>query len=315
MITSREPGEVVRLEGVDLPPNAEFHYIHNGDIRLRVMLARPDGREPRGSILFQPGRTEFIEKFFETVTDLVARGFVVIVLDPRGQGLSDRLLEPPLKSWVRSFEDYADDLAFVGRVFKDDLPRPHIVMGHSMGGTIGLQAVLTGKISPSACVFLAPMLELQDMPTPFMGWAVRLLAAIGFKYYDLPFQSQRNGIPVPFRDNKLTTDEERYRIWATYFEKHKRLRVGKPTFGWIAEALKAMKFIRTNAEHLSIPALLVSCGGDPIVTPQSIEEFAHKAGADYLNIPGCLHEILLEQDQYRNMFWAKFDEFLDKYGL
>lgn len=309
------PGEVVRLEGLDLPPGARFYYVWRGDVRLRVMLAGPKMDEARGSIIFQPGRTEFIEKFFETINDLVNRGFRVLILDPRGQGLSSRPLSDPMRYWVGSFDDYCDDLVFVSKSFKDDLPKPHILMGHSMGGTIGLQTILTGRMLPSACVFTSPMLEFQDIHTPIPIILVNILARIGFSFMTLPFQSGRSGKPVPYKDNKLTSDKDRYKLWATYFENHKRLRVGPPTFGWIAAALKAMKFVRKNAEHLKIPALIVSCGGDPIVTPRSIAEFAEKAGADYLNIPGCLHEILLEKDEYRQVFWQAFDAFLDKHGL
>ncbi len=314
------PAELVRQEGVEPPPNSRFQYVAFSDangryVRLRVMICGPDTDAPRGSIIFQPGRTEFIEKFFETANDLVGRGFNVLILDPRGQGLSSRLLDDRMKSWVDSFDSYADDLVFITNVFKDDLPKPHILMGHSMGGTIGLLAILTGRVNPSAAVFSSPMLEFQDMSTPFMAGLVKILAASGLKYKTLPFQAGRNGTPVPFISNKLTSDEARYKTWASYFENHENLRVGAPTFGWIAAAIKAMKFIRKNAEHLSIPSLIISCGGDPIVTPKSIEEFAKRSKAEHLNIPGALHEILLETDANRRIFWQKFDDFLQKNGL
>ena len=315
MDTEITPGDVIRLEGLDLPPGARFHYVKNGDIKLRVMIAEPAREHPRGSILFQPGRTEFIEKFFETIEDLTDRGFVVLVLDPRGQGLSTRLLDDPMKGWVGSFDDYCDDLAFVAGVFKNDLPRPQIVMGHSMGGLVGLQTILSGRLNPAACVFSAPMLELQDMSTPFMGEIVRFLSWAGMKYNHLPFQASRSGQPGAFRVNKLTNDPNRYQLWATYFENHKRLRVGPPTFGWISQAMQAMKFVKDNAAHLKIPTLLTACGADAIVTPASIEEFAKKAHAEFINFPGCLHEILLEKDEFRDQFWATFDKFLEENGL
>ena len=76
-----------------------------------------------------------------------------------------------------------------------------------------------------------------------------------------------------------------------------------------------MKFVNANAAHLNIPTFITSCGADPIVTPRSNENFAKKAGATYLNIPGALHEILLEKDEYRNQFWLKFDAFLKENAL
>ena len=315
MDTEITPGDVIRLEGLDLPHGARFHYVKHEDVALRVMVAEPKQDDPRGSVIFQPGRSEFIEKFFETVDELTDRGFVVLVLDPRGQGLSSRLLEDPLKGWVGSFDDYCDDLAFVTDVFKNDLPRPHVVMGHSMGGTIGLQTILSGRLNPVACVFSSPMLELQDMSTPFMSEIIRFLSWVGLKHNHLPFQATRNGQPPSFRSNKLTNDPNRYQLWATYFENHKRLRLGPPTFGWIAEAMKSMKFVNDNAAHLRIPALITACGADAIVTPSSIEEFAKTAHAKFANFPGCKHEILLEEDEYRDQFWAMFDAFLEENGL
>ena len=315
MTANITPGDVVRLEGLDLPSGAHFHFIEHDKLHLRVMLA-PSGRAAaRGSVIFQPGRTEFIEKYFEVAEDLIQRGFAVIIIDPRGQGLSSRLLDDPMKSYVTQFEGYCDDLAFVVDAFKSDLPRPHIVMGHSMGGTIGLQTILTGRLNPAACVFTAPMLELHDLDTPMMSAAVRFLSWAGMKYKNLPFQSGRSGTPVPFRANKLTSDPNRYQLWATYFENHKRLRVGAPTFGWISASLRAMKFVNDNAQHLKIPALIIGCGADPIVKPASNEDFAKLAGVDYVNIPGALHEILLERDEYRDQFWAAFDNFLEKNAL
>lgn len=308
------PGDVVRLEGLDLPVGARFHYIQNGDVRLRVMLAPSAQADARGSVIFQPGRTEFIEKYFETMDDFTRRGFAVIIVDPRGQGLSTRMLDDPMKSYVGNFEDYCDDLAFVTNAFKNDLPRPHVVIGHSMGGTIGLQTVLTGRLNPAACVFTAPMLEFQDLDSS-LSFIVKFLSWTGLRDNNLPFQSQRSGLPVPFRTNKLTSDPNRYQLWATYFENHKRLRVGPPTFGWISAALRSMKFVNENAAHLKIPTLIVSCGADPIVTPKSNHAFAETANAEILNVPGALHEIFLEQDEYRDQFWARFDEFLEKNGL
>src|SRR5215475_10420820 len=47
--------------------------------------APPRGR--KGTVCLFQGRSEFIEKYFETVRDLRARGFAVATLDWRGQGL------------------------------------------------------------------------------------------------------------------------------------------------------------------------------------------------------------------------------------
>src|SRR6202045_2949464 len=67
----------------------------------------PSGR--KGTVCIFQGRTEFIEKYFELVRDLRARGFAVATLDWRGQGLSDRMLREPSKGHISNFAKYAID--------------------------------------------------------------------------------------------------------------------------------------------------------------------------------------------------------------
>ena len=285
--------------------------------RLRVIVAQPPDsfEEPRGTILFSPGRTEFIEKYLETIADLCARGFVLVMVDPRGQGLSDRLLDDRLKSYVGDFQDYADDLGWVADTLSDHLPAPLIAMGHSMGGTIVLQAVLSGALTPSAVITSAPMLGLMDLDTRTIRVVISALSGLGLSKRNLPFQKQRNGLPVAFEDNKLTTDKVRYARWASFFQGVPRLRVGEPTFGWITEALRSVRYVMRNAAQLSIPGLMVAAGGDQIVDPASVAEFARKSGSTFHVVPGAKHELFLERDPLRAEFFAAIDDFLDAQGL
>ena len=314
-----ETAEFISPDGRDLPKaivsRTRFYWVHENGIRLRVMLVTTDKTEARGSIILYPGRTEFIEKYLETVEDLTARGFTVLVMDPRGQGLSQRLTPDPLKSYVDDFQDYADDLAGTVSQFAPLLPKPHIVMGHSMGGCVALQSIISGVIRPSAVVCAAPMLGLYDVATPILITAVKFLSALGMAKKDLPFQRGRSGIPVPFESNKLTSDPARYASWAAYFSNVERLRLGPPTYGWIVQAIRGMNFVNKNADKLKIPALIVAAGADPIVDPASNQEFAEKAGATFTVVPGALHELFLERDEYREQFFSAFDSFLDANAL
>ena len=316
---SYETAEVVRPRGEALPDViqklAQFFYVTHQGVRIRLMVARPDIDDPRGSILFCPGRTEFIEKYFETIEDFLSRGFAVLMMDPRGQGLSDRLLDDPLKSYVASFQDYADDLAFAAEKFAHELPKPHIVMGHSMGGCVALMSVISGVMNPSAVVCSAPMLGVFDVETSVTAWFIKIFAALGFSKKNLPFQKQDRGIPVPFESNKLTSDLTRFKRWEAYFLTTPELRVAGPTFAWISQALKAMSYVNRNARQLKIPGLIIAAGGDPIVDPASNADFAAAAGIDFKVIPGALHEVFLEKDEYRDQFFESFDVFLEKQGL
>ena len=76
------------------------------------------------------GRTEFIEKYFETINDLRRRGFAVATFDSRGQGGSGRLLGNPRKGHVRDFADHVNDFETVMQeVVLPDCPPPYYVLG------------------------------------------------------------------------------------------------------------------------------------------------------------------------------------------
>ncbi len=96
---------------VSIPANPVPDAVVTGTLKtpdgVSLRFARwapPPGR--KGTVCLFQGRSEFIEKYFETVRDLRARGFAVATLDWRGQGLSDRVLRNPRKGYVRSFSQY-----------------------------------------------------------------------------------------------------------------------------------------------------------------------------------------------------------------
>src|SRR5581483_5466696 len=87
--------EAASMNLVSIPANPVPDGAIAGAIKTRdgvtLRFARwlpPPGR--KGTVCIFPGRTEFIEKYFEVVRDLRTRGFAVAILDWRGQGGSQR---------------------------------------------------------------------------------------------------------------------------------------------------------------------------------------------------------------------------------
>src|SRR5690606_19433508 len=79
-----------------IPENAVAGMLATPDgTRIRYARFAAQGRPLKGTVLIIPGRNEFIEKYFETIGNLSARGFGTVVFDLRGQGGSDRLLRDP----------------------------------------------------------------------------------------------------------------------------------------------------------------------------------------------------------------------------
>ncbi|MDX5351429.1 MAG: alpha/beta hydrolase, partial [Paracoccaceae bacterium] len=138
----------------DGPPGAVSVWVRAGGTRLRLAWWQAGGQ---GTVLLLPGRTECVEKYGRAAGDLVARGFSVITIDWRGQGLADRALPDPLVGHVGDFAEYQQDLdAMIATARQAGLPEPFFLLAHSMGGCIGLRGLMRG-LPVKAAVFSAPM--------------------------------------------------------------------------------------------------------------------------------------------------------------
>ncbi|MBW2666702.1 MAG: alpha/beta hydrolase, partial [Deltaproteobacteria bacterium] len=97
---------LVATERDPVPHGAEVDRITAADgTVLRVARWLPSGGT-RGTVVILNGRTEFVEKYFEVIGDLLRRHYAVATLDWRGQGLSDRPLRNRHKGHVRDFGLY-----------------------------------------------------------------------------------------------------------------------------------------------------------------------------------------------------------------
>src|SRR5215467_4744738 len=115
---------------IPLGASTGFIEIRKG-LRIRFASWQSVLKERRGTVCILPGRTEFIEKYFEVVGELRRRGFAVAVLDWRGQGHSSRQLPDPRKGHVEDFAQYEIDLdTFMQQVVRPHCPQPHFALTH-----------------------------------------------------------------------------------------------------------------------------------------------------------------------------------------
>ncbi|MFG1420843.1 alpha/beta fold hydrolase [Roseixanthobacter liquoris] len=300
-----------------VPEGAVSGHVTSEDA-IRIRFARWDpleGTGRRGTVTLLAGRTEFIEKYFEVVRELRARGFAVAILDWRGQGGSERLLRNPRKGHVASFADYQRDLAaFVRDVLLPDCPAPHFALAHSMGGAIFLEAVLAGHRWFDRAVLTAPMVELQLVPfSSVLRPTAKLLAHLGLAGAFVPGGGSTASTAGPFARNPVTSDPARYARAAEIVEAHPQLGLGAPTIGWMNAAYDAMAHLMApeTVRLIRQPLLIVAAGADSIVSNAAIEHLAARliAGAQVV-VPASRHEILMERDIFRAQFWAAFDAFI-----
>src|SRR5215467_11614042 len=157
--------KLVSIPANPVPEGAVVGLVKTPD-GTSIRFARwPAPRDRKGTVCVFHGRTEFIEKYFEVVRDLVARGFAVATFDWRGQGLSDRILREPRKGHISNFAKYGIDLeTFMREVVLPDCPPPLFGLANSMGAAVLMRAAAQGNRWFDRLVLCAPMIKLANIP-------------------------------------------------------------------------------------------------------------------------------------------------------
>ncbi|HEX2816537.1 MAG TPA: alpha/beta hydrolase, partial [Phenylobacterium sp.] len=291
------------------PPGGEAAwYAGAGGAKLRAALWTPvlaPGARARGSIVLSGGRTEPIEKYYEVIGECLDRGFVVLVHDWRGQGLSRRDLTDPLRGHAKGAKPYLDDFRLLLNAYAERLPKPWVAVAHSMGAALTLLAMAQGETRFAGAILSAPMLGLR---TPFPLVFSRILTGLNLMVgrgaaYTLggagkPFDTS-------FEGNALTHDPVRFARAAGLIAAEPKLALGAPTWSWIDFALRASAFLARpeSLRNVTVPVVIVSAEDDPLIDPATQAAAArHLPQGKFITVPGAYHEILMETDPMRNIF-------------
>ncbi len=284
-----------------------------GGMKLRAAYAVP--RNPKGTVFIFNGRGDYIERYFETMNDLMKRGFAVATFDWRGQGGSQRLLADPLRGFVKSFEDYDADIdAFYARVAVAHCPKPFYGLAHSTGGHMMLRA-LRGRKWLEKAVITAPLMgfHLGNWPKWLVYVLVFATKYTGLSWTYLPGFSKLPAKRENFSGNVLTSDRTRWDRDMATLEQHPHLGLGGPTFAWLGAALKSFNdlFHWPKGTGPSCPTLIVLAGQDRVVNNANTADFLKQApGFSVITLADSQHEILHEKTSIREKFFAAFEAFL-----
>jgi len=294
----------------------EIELVAADGVRLRAGRFPPTGSAARGTICLFQGRAEYIEKYFETIRDLTARGYTVAALDWRGQGASERQTPNPRKGHVASFDHFERDLAvFLEKVVRPACPEPHVAIAHSMGGLAIFRNERHGTRPFARIVLSAPLFGLGPIYEP-VGLARVVSALVANLGFEKAFVPTASSTPVdwnPFVDNKVTSDPARFARAAAIVEANPALALGGPTVGWVHAAFCAMADLEREhfVERIGTPVLIVAAGKDQIVSNHAIERIGARLRVGrVITVPNAEHEMMNERDVYREPFLAAADAFL-----
>jgi lysophospholipase len=273
---------------------------------------------PRATVVVLPGRTEPIEKYQEIARDFLGRGFVVFMLDWRGQGLSTRPAGVGRAQHVDGYADYQADLdAVLDRVVAPASPPDGwLLFAHSMGGHVALRHLARGDPRFRAAVLSAPMtdIHLGDLPRWVAESAAWTATRSGFARRYAPGQDDHDPAE-PFAGNRLSGDERRWRAALDLWVRDPRLAVGGVTFGWLDATFRSIAALRAPGvpERVRQPVLMLMAPEDRIVVAPSQRAIAARMpDAEVVALDGSGHEPFFERDAIRDRAWAAVDRFLTR---
>ena len=288
-----------------------YGFLERAGGRLRYACWNVPGTA-RGTVVVLTGRGEFIEKYATEMTgELLGRGYAVIAMDWRGQGLSDRALADRNKGHIDKFTTYMADLRlFLDQIVIPAAPRPILAVCHSMGAHIVLRELAENGSGPfAAALLVAPMSGLRR--EAMLRSALMVMPEIPlfderYLFGTGPFVL----LAQEFNSNFVTHDERRYRFTEQWFAADPRLALGGPTLGWARQAVHSMTAALAPGylERIDLPLLLISAGQDRLIDSTTHGPLAARLRhAEHLTIADARHEVMMETDDLRAVFWDAFD--------
>ncbi len=303
---------LIRIPEVPIPAEFETRYV-TADDGARLRVAVYPHPQPKAAIIVHPGWTEFIEKYVEVARMLHARGFTVLICDPRGQGYSQRQMPGDDRGLIKDFRRFGDDLDTHFSLLKSEASGPYFILGHSMGGLATIEWLASRQPKDIAgAVLSAPMTRLFANPfvTSSAYWVLTMLVALGQGGHQIAGLKEQ---ARQFEGNTLTKDKERHDRFRLLLEAAPEARTRRPAYAWLKAGFDAVSRIGAPGalDDLCPELLLVSADDDETVDPIHHRELAKRYPQIALKrIPDAYHEILMEVDPVRAAFWQAFDDYV-----
>jgi len=288
---------------------------HDG-LKIRFDTYACGAKTCRGIVVLLGGRSEFIEKYRETVDQLLLRRFDVVTFDWRGQGMSDRMLPNRYKGYVETYDDYLKDLTRFMDIYvpqKED--GPVLMLAHSMGGHIALRYLHDQPGRVAKAVLTSPLIDIagSGMLKQTLKTIVKIAVRSGFKTFYATRANDFDPSKKCFTGNRLTRDPHRFQRTIQMIAHNPDVAIGGVTFGWLDATFNSIRLVMVDGyfESIITPVKMISADGDEIVSVRAQKKICQRLpNCDLVVIPNALHELLIEKDAVLEKFWETFDEFV-----
>jgi lysophospholipase len=247
-------------------------------IELFVRSYWPDQPAPGRVVYWVHGLGEHGGRHAHIAEVFAKNGWRMIVADLRGHGRSGGI-----PTYVKSFDDYADDIAAIWEQLGLN-DAPPVLLGHSMGGLVAVRTVQTGSVHPSALVLSSPLLGLKLRVNPVTVMLGRILV----HFY--PTVRFSNGIDPA----NMTRDSE-----FAALRRGDALINKTVTAGWFVAMQSALQAAKEDASKVSLPVLALQGGNDQTTDPVALSDWWDRIRSiekKLILFPNHVHELFFEPD-------------------
>ncbi|MEL6931497.1 MAG: alpha/beta hydrolase [Pseudomonadota bacterium] len=281
------------------PEDVRAFWLKTSDgVRIRVAhWPSAVEKNTNGTIFLFPGRSEYVEKYGLVAAKFAEQGFHTIAIDWRGQGLADRLHSDVMLGHVGKFLDYQKDVAAIVEAAQElNLPKPWGMIGHSMGGGIGLRTVI-GEHPFKAAAFSGPLwgIEISTHLRP-VAWTLGFLGSkLGLHGIYAPSTNNESyPLRASFEENLLTRDQELHDYMTRQLREKPEFQLGGPGLNWLYEALWETRILHKMPSP-DLPCVVLLGTEEKIVDMDRIYDRVKRwPGCKLVELKGARHEVFFE---------------------
>lgn len=236
---------------------------------------------PRAVAVLAHGYAEHLGRYDHVAERLARNGIAVVAIDQWGHGRSDGT-----RGFVPRFSVLLDGMTSLLSNVKDTFPNlPRILIGHSMGGLIGVAHLLEAQADYAGAVLSGPAVKPAEAPTMVTriigNLLSRLMPHTGILQIDSSAISRDPAVVAAYRDDPL-------------------VHTGKMSARLASEILGAMAMVQTRAAEIRLPVLIVHGSEDHLASPIGARELFEKLGSSdkaFHDFLGLYHEVFNEPER------------------
>jgi alpha-beta hydrolase superfamily lysophospholipase len=232
------------------------------------------GKKMRAGILLVHGLGEHSSRYDHWASQFAENGFSVLSFDIRGHGKT-----PGIPAKTPNYKVLLDDIELlIQKGLELCKGKPLYLYGHSFGGNLIINYVISRKLLPDGLILTSPWLELSTMPPRYK----HLVAGILSRF--LPGIRASSGLK-PEHISRELREVHKYKK-DPYI--HNKISVGL-----FMKAYENGLIAKRSIYKINVPILVMHGSADHITSCKASREFVMNAGkkTTYVEVEGGYHEL------------------------